>query len=125
MKRAWILVGAVALVALARHRAHPDPCDLAQTWTAGDVHQYENLTLSSDHRGRWDLGSYDSEVEPDTQDFSWQASDGTLTFVADGADGERRAATYMIERMSARCRLSLDAYPLPRSHERTWYTGGL
>ena len=120
--RAWIVVGAVVVVLAVRHRRADDPCALAQTWTAGDVHQYEVMTLSPDDRGHWSLGSYDQDVEPDAQDFSWQSTATTLSVTA---DGEHREVRYVIEPIGARCRLSLDASPLPRSHERTWYTGGL
>ena len=70
MNRRVLALGAlVVLVVVVRRRPHQDECALEQTWTAGDVHQYELLTLSPDHTGHWEVGSY-SEIEPDEQDFS-------------------------------------------------------
>ncbi len=117
-RRGWLIVTLIALLVVIRRRPHADPCALAQTWTAGDVHQYERLALSADGTGHWILGSYDSEIEPDAQDFAWSASGSTMTF-------DRTSVRYALERIGTRCRLTMDASPLPRSRERYWYTGGL
>jgi hypothetical protein len=122
-RRAWLLyfVALVVVIVVARCKPRAADCVLVADWTAGDVHRYELLTLSSDQTGRWEVNSYDDGIERQRKRFRWTATASSLTVTADGA---QRRVPYSIERVGQRCRLEAK-YPLPGSAESTWYTGGL
>ena len=91
-------------------------CLLEQTWTAGDVYNWEELTFSQRSKGLWIWG--DRHDEQGRERFHWETNRSEMTI---RRGGRSRRLNFQVIRQGRSCVLRFDESPLPDAFYLEYY----